>query len=100
MTGCPNGPPYPVETSLHDNIDTSFPPTWLYCALKDTLIPYQHTVMVHDKLESLGVENVLVKSEAPHGFVDSFRSSQAEEKEQWYRESILPSMEWAMKKLA
>lgn len=50
-------------------------------------------------LEKVQVEVHVSESHAPHGFVDSPGRYTSEEVNVWWKESILPSLEWAKEKV-
>jgi acetyl esterase/lipase len=92
-------PPYPREDSPLTAVTASFPPTWIYCALEDDLIPVSQSFMMADRLRELEVEVHAEGIRAPHGYSDLPMRYFPDRAEGWWRESILPSLKWANSKL-
>lgn len=102
--GCLNSyllgnPPYPESAHILPHIGSWFPPTYVLAAVKDTLIPVQHSYDLVSKLESEGVEVHIGKAEtAEHGFTEWQPHLWPEGVDWW--EIIEKALKWAIAKTA
>lgn len=63
-----------------DNIDASFPPTIFVHGDSDTDVPYEQSVLMHQRLKSLGIKTELVTIVgADHGFDKAFASNEVQD---------------------
>jgi len=92
--------PYPAEASILGAISTGFPPTRVFCAVKDSLIPVEHSYRLVRYLQDKGVDaQSVVVEEAEHGFTDLPVKYFPDHAEKWWNESIRPTLEWGIEKL-
>lgn len=62
-----------------DNLDSNFPPTIFIHGDCDTDVPYEQSVMMHQRLKSIGAETEMVTiTGADHGFDKVFASTEAQ----------------------
>lgn len=56
---------------VEKHLDCFYPPCYLVCGKDDRIVPYTNSVILHEKLDDLGVNNYLeIGEHAPHGFGD------------------------------
>jgi acetyl esterase/lipase len=92
--------PYPKEASIMGGITSTFPPTRVFCAVKDSLIPVEQSYHLIRHLQSLGVDaKAVIVEEAEHGFTDLPVAYFPDHSERWWAESIRPTLEWGLEKL-
>lgn len=92
--------PYSADNDILGCLTPAFPPTRVFCAVKDSLIPVEHSYRLVKKLQDLGVECEAVKvEEAEHGFTDLPAKYFPEHSQKWWDESIEPTLRWAVEKL-
>ncbi|KAM0753206.1 alpha/beta-hydrolase [Meredithblackwellia eburnea MCA 4105] len=92
-------PPFPDADNVTKGMTSSYPPTFIFCALEDGMIPVEQSFMVERTLQGLGVEVVAPRVPAPHGFLDMPAKCFPDRAQGWWDQAILPSLEWALKKL-
>lgn len=100
--GCLNSflwgdPPYPADAEFIDFVTSTFPPTYILAAEKDSLIPVQHSYDVSDKLRQENVEvHVGLGKGAEHGFTELPPSIWPEGCDWW--DVIQRALDWAVEK--
>jgi len=82
------------------SISPGFPPTRVFCAVKDSLIPVEHSYRLVKHLQAKGVDaQAVVVQEAEHGFTDLPVRYFPDHAEKWWNESIRPTLEWGIEQL-
>ena len=106
MTGCIGSylhncdPPHPDDEQILEHITADFPPTLMYVALEDDLIPPDgQKQALEDKLGPLGVECKVMMVQAPHGFIDLPARYFPDRAQGWWDETVQPALEWALEKM-
>jgi acetyl esterase/lipase len=98
LHGC--DPPYPEEEQILNNITKDFPPTLMYVALEDDLIPPEgQKKALEDKLGEFGIECRVLMVQAPHGFIDLPARYFPDRAQGWWDETVQPALEWAIQKM-
>lgn len=91
--------PYSDQCDLLRNIPFHFPPTAIWAAVNDSLIPVEQSLLLADKLKEAGVEVRLELVQAEHGFTDLPARYFEKDAPGWWRDHIVPVLEWVMVKL-
>lgn len=93
-------PPYPADVNMLSHVPSTFPPTAIWAALNDSLLPVEHSFKLADRLREAGVEVRLEQVQAEHGFTDLPAKYFEKDAPRWWTGHIVPVLEWAMEKLA
>ncbi|BEJ17067.1 hypothetical protein CspHIS471_0604680 [Cutaneotrichosporon sp. HIS471] len=89
--------PYPTEHSPMQHLHDKFPPTVLVLAEADTLLDPVTTSVLHDRLEELGVESLLlVGKDMPHGAMEPEMGAPEQGKE-WWDDVAVPALEFCVR---
>jgi acetyl esterase/lipase len=91
-------PPY-ANADMLAVVPPDFPPTAIWAAMNDTLIPVKHSFMLADKLKEAGIEVRLEQVQAEHGFTDLPAKYFEKDAPGWWTDHIVPVLEWALKRL-
>ena len=92
-------PPYSDSANMLADIPSTFPPTAIWAAMNDSLIPVQHSIVLAEKLKAAGVEVRLEEVQAEHGFTDLPAKYFEKDAPGWWADHIVPVLEWALDKL-
>jgi acetyl esterase/lipase len=93
-------PPFPQNTQPINFVTPDFPPTCIFVACNDEIVPVNNSYDLAEKTRAAGVETLVVEAkDMPHGHAECLPWVRWPEGYDWWQEAIEPSLEFVAEKI-